>query len=34
MSQEFERFAAYLKISDRLIEETSKEDIADTRPKL
>ena len=29
MSQEFERFAAYLKVSDRLIEDASKEDIAE-----
>ena len=28
MSQEFERFAAYLKVSDRLIEQASKEDLA------
>jgi hypothetical protein len=34
MSQAFERFAAYLKISDQLIEEASKANIADTRPKL
>ena len=29
MSQEFERFAAYLKVSDRLIEDASKEEIAE-----
>ena len=29
MSQEFERFAAYLKISDQLIEEAIKEDIGE-----
>ena len=29
MSQEFERFAAYLKVSDRLIEHASKEEIAE-----
>lgn len=29
MSQEFERFAAYLKLSDQLIQEASKEEIAD-----
>ena len=29
MSQEFERFATYLKVSDRLIEQASKEDIAE-----
>ena len=30
MSQEFERFATYLKVSDRLIEQASKEDMAET----
>ena len=29
MSQEFERFATYLKVSDRLIEDATKEDIAE-----
>ena len=29
MSQEFERFATYLMVSDRLIEEATKEDIAE-----
>ena len=30
MSQEFERFATYLKVSDRLIEDATKEDMAET----
>ena len=30
MSQEFERFATHLKVSDRLIEQASKEDMAET----
>ena len=30
MSQEFERFATYLKVSDRLIEQASEEDMAET----
>ena len=30
MSQDFERFATYLKVSDRLIEQASKEDLAET----
>ena len=29
MSQEFERFAAYLKVLDRLIEDASKDEIAE-----
>ena len=29
MSQEFERFAAYLKVSDRLIQDASKDEIAE-----
>jgi hypothetical protein len=29
VSQEFERFAAYLKLSDQLMEQASKEDIAE-----
>jgi hypothetical protein len=29
MSQAFERFAAYLKISDQLIEQASKEEVAE-----
>jgi hypothetical protein len=32
MSQAFERFTAYLKISVQLIDEASNEDIAVTRP--
>ena len=30
MSQEFERFGAYLKVADMLIEQASKEDLAET----
>ena len=30
MSQDFERFATYLKVSDRLIEDATKEEIAET----
>ena len=30
MSQEFERFGAYLKVADMLIEPASKEDMAET----
>ena len=30
MDQEFERFAGYLKLSDQMIAQASKEDIADT----
>lgn len=29
MSQEFERFAAYLKLSDQLIEQASKDEVAE-----
>ena len=29
MSQEYERFATYLKVSDRLIEDATKEEIAE-----
>jgi hypothetical protein len=29
MSQAFERFAAYLKLSDQLIEQASKEEVAE-----
>jgi len=29
MSREFERFTAYLKISDQLIDEASKDDVAE-----
>ena len=30
MSKEFERFAAYLTIADKMIEQASKEDVAET----
>ena len=30
MSQEYERFAAYLTIADKMIEQVSKDDIAET----
>ena len=30
MSQEYERFAAYLTIADKMIEQASKDDIAET----
>ena len=30
MSQEYERFAAYLTIADKLIEQASKDDLAET----
>lgn len=30
MSEDFERFAVYLKVADTMIEQASKEDIADT----
>ena len=30
MSQEYERFAAYLTIADKMIEQASKEDVTET----